>query len=59
MTDFIKQYPQYQEELEERIAIMIYDAGIPEGFAIQQAIRRLKVKYNLYKEGDLNYELFY
>ena len=45
--DFIEAFPQYQEEAEERAAIMEYDGGIPKRIAEEEAVKRLRRKYDL------------
>lgn len=46
-NDFIEQFPQHQEEAEERAAIMEYDGGIPKRIAEEEAVKRLRRKYDL------------
>jgi len=44
-TDFIRQFPQYEEEAIERAGIMQYDGRLPKGIAERKTIELLMKKY--------------
>ena len=55
MTDlekFLRRYPQHEEEVIERAAIMEHDGGLCRPEAEALAVVRLKRKYNL-DQGEL------
>lgn len=53
LDQFILHYPEHAEEVEERAGIMEYDAGMPRDYAEEQAVKRLRIKYSLYKQGEM------
>jgi len=46
-TDFIRQFPDHEEEADERAGIMQYDGRLPKGIAERKAIEWLRKKYDL------------
>ena len=54
IEQFLTEYgEEYKEELEERAAIMEYDGCMSRMAAEAQAVRLLKEKYKMYREGEL------
>ncbi len=50
---FLTEFPEHEEEVKERAGIFQYDAKMPADFAEKEAVKHLKQKYKLYKQGDL------
>jgi hypothetical protein len=53
IDDFIRDYPEHAEEVQERASIMEHDGGMTKNQAEIFAVNRVKEKYNIYNQAEL------